>query len=57
MSEALLSVRELTKEFPLRKGLFAPRRWKRAVDDVSFEIERGRTLAKDAPMIPPPQGK
>jgi ABC-type oligopeptide transport system ATPase subunit len=45
MSEALLSVRGLTKEFPLRKGLFAPRRWKRAVDDVSFEIERGRTLA------------
>jgi ABC-type oligopeptide transport system ATPase subunit len=41
----LLSVRELTKEFPLRKGLFAPRKWKRAVDQVSFEIERGRTLA------------
>jgi ABC-type oligopeptide transport system ATPase subunit len=42
---SLLSVRGLTKEFPLRKGLFAPRKWKRAVDDVSFEIERGRTLA------------
>jgi ABC-type oligopeptide transport system ATPase subunit len=44
-SDVLLSVRELTKRFPLRKGLFAPRAWKTAVDDVSFEIPRGRTLA------------
>ncbi len=41
----LLSVQGLTKDFPLRKGLFAPRAWKRAVDGVSFDIHRGRTLA------------
>jgi ABC-type oligopeptide transport system ATPase subunit len=43
--EVVLSVRGLTKLFPLRKGLFAPRAWKTAVDDVSFEIPRGETLA------------
>jgi ABC-type oligopeptide transport system ATPase subunit len=43
--EVLLSVRGLTKRFPLRKGLLAPRVWKTAVDDVSFEIPRGQTLA------------
>src|SRR5438270_14088854 len=41
----LLSVRDLKKYFPLRKGLFAPRAWKKAVDDVSFDIPRGHTLA------------
>lgn len=45
MTDPLLCVRGLTKEFPLRRALFAPRKWKRAVDDVSFEIERGQTLA------------
>src|SRR5215831_676371 len=46
MSEApLLSVRGLKKYFPLRKGLFAPRAWKKAVDDVSFDIPHGHTLA------------
>jgi len=41
----LLSVRGLTKRFPLRKGLFTPREWKVAVDNVSFDIPRGQTLA------------
>ena len=41
----LLSVRNLKKYFPIRKGLFAPREYKRAVDDVSFDIARGQTLA------------
>src|SRR2546423_9388154 len=41
----LLSVRELKKYFPLRKGMFATRNWRKAVDDVSFDIPHGRTLA------------
>jgi ABC-type microcin C transport system duplicated ATPase subunit YejF len=40
----ILSVQGLTKRFPLRKGLFA-RAWKDAVDNVSFDISRGETLA------------
>jgi ABC-type oligopeptide transport system ATPase subunit len=46
MSEsALLEVRNLTKRFPIRKGLFQPKEWKTAVDDVSFAVPRGHTLA------------
>ena len=41
----LLSVRDLTKAFPLRSGLFKPKAWKRAVDGVSFDVKRGQTLA------------
>jgi ABC-type oligopeptide transport system ATPase subunit len=41
----LVSVRGLKKYFPLRKGLLAPRDWRKAVDDVSFDIPLGRTLA------------
>ncbi len=44
-SEVLLSVRGLSKHFPLRGGLFAPRLWNKAVDDVSFDVARGKTLA------------
>lgn len=44
-STPLLSVRGLTKRFPLRKGLFTPREWKVAVDGVSFDIASGETLA------------
>ncbi len=46
MSETpLLQVRHLTKRFPIRTGLFQPKAWKTAVDDVSFEVPRGHTLA------------
>ena len=38
MSEALLEVRHLKKYFPTKKGLLY------AVDDVSFSIEKGKTL-------------
>ncbi|OGO37935.1 MAG: hypothetical protein A2147_07100 [Chloroflexi bacterium RBG_16_57_8] len=41
----LVSVRGLTKRFPLRKGLLAPREWNVAVHDVSFDIRQGETLA------------
>ena len=41
----LVSVRNLKKYFPLRKGLFAPRAFKKAVDDVSFDVPRGTTVA------------
>jgi ABC-type oligopeptide transport system ATPase subunit len=44
-ADALLSVRDLRKYFPVRRGLLAAREWKKAVDGVSFEIPRGSTLA------------
>ena len=42
---SLLEVRNLRKDFPIRGGLFAPKAFKAAVDDVSFSIEKGKTLA------------
>ncbi len=45
MSTPVIAVRNLKKYFPQRTGLFAPKKWKHAVDDVSFEIEKGKTLA------------
>jgi ABC-type oligopeptide transport system ATPase subunit len=42
---SLLSVRDLVKQFPIRKGLFAPKAFKTAVDGVSFDIAPGKTLA------------
>jgi ABC-type oligopeptide transport system ATPase subunit len=42
---SLLAVKDLRKYFPVRRGLLAPREWKKAVDGVSFEIPRGQTLA------------
>src|ERR1700733_16022936 len=45
MSERLLSVRGLTKAFPLKGGLFGRQAGEvRAVDGVSFDIARGETL-------------
>lgn len=41
----LVSLRELTKDFPLRKGLLVPKAYKRAVDHVTLDIFRGQTLA------------
>jgi peptide/nickel transport system ATP-binding protein len=42
---ALLSVRDLTKHFPVRReGLWGPRRKVHAVDGVSFSVEPGETL-------------
>ena len=41
----LLSVQHLTKYFRMRTRLFQPTVYKRAVDDVSFEVPHGQTLA------------
>ena len=43
--DALLSVRHLKKFFPYKTGLFAKKEGKWAVDDVSFEVRRGSTMA------------
>ena len=41
-AEPLLSVRGLTKYFPLRKSLLPGQRsWVKAVDGVSFDVFRG----------------
>ena len=45
MSEPLLSVRNLTKEFPLKGGLFGRRAGSvHAVDGVDFQVGHGETL-------------
>ena len=41
---ALLTVRNLTKEFESRRGLMQKPRIVRAVDDVSFEVREGETF-------------
>ncbi|MCG8366181.1 MAG: ABC transporter ATP-binding protein [Pseudanabaenales cyanobacterium] len=41
---ALLSVRRLTKEFPIRQGFFGKKTALKAVDSVSFEVYPGETL-------------
>ncbi len=41
---ALLTIRNLTKEFESRRGLFQRPRVVRAVDDVSFEVREGETF-------------
>src|SRR5437763_16948140 len=45
MSEPLLRVQTLTKEFPLKGGLFGQRSGSvYAVDGVDFHVDRGETL-------------
>ena len=41
----LLEVKELRTWFPVKKGLFGPTRYVKAVDGVSFTLERGEVLA------------
>ena len=43
-SEPVISVRNLTKHFPVKTGLLARTRLVRAVEDVSFEVRPGETL-------------
>ena len=45
MNNALLQVKNLKKYFPIKNGLFSQvTGYVKAVDDVSFSIERGRTM-------------
>src|SRR6266566_8069172 len=43
-AQPLLQVNGLTKHFPVRGGLFSPRKTVRAVDNVSFSIAKGETV-------------
>jgi oligopeptide/dipeptide ABC transporter ATP-binding protein len=46
MAEALLEGRELTKHYPVTRGLLHRTiGWVRAVDGISFTVEQGRTLS------------
>ncbi|HEX7475407.1 MAG TPA: dipeptide ABC transporter ATP-binding protein [Dehalococcoidales bacterium] len=46
MADILLEGRDITKHYPITKGLLQRRiGWVRAIDGVSFTIERGKTLS------------
>lgn len=45
MREALVSVKNVVKTFPVNKGLFARKKFVHAVNDVSFEIMPGETFS------------
>jgi len=45
MVDPLIGVKNLRKWFPVRRGLLTPKLFVRAVDDVSFSIEKGKILA------------
>ncbi len=44
-NQPLLQAIDLKKHYPVKKGLFAPERLVKALDGVSFTLERGKTLA------------
>ena len=44
MRDTLLQVRDLRVHYPLKSGFLQPKPLLKAVDGVSFEIERGRTF-------------
>ncbi|MDU6435391.1 MAG: ATP-binding cassette domain-containing protein, partial [Pantoea sp.] len=43
--EYLLQAIDLKKHYPVKKGLFGQQRLVKALDGVSFNLERGKTLA------------
>ncbi|MGL5345384.1 MAG: peptide ABC transporter ATP-binding protein [Plesiomonas sp.] len=45
LSAPLLKAVDLKKYYPVKKGWLAPERQVRALDGVSFELQRGKTLA------------
>ena len=45
LQQPLLQATDLKKYYPVKKGLFAPERLVKALDGVSFTLERGKTLA------------
>lgn len=44
MSPPLFELRDVSREFRMRGGLFSPRRMLRAVDNVSLRVEKGEVL-------------
>ena len=40
----ILAVEGLTKFFPVKKGLFQPKSYVHAVEDISFELKEGEVL-------------
>ena len=49
MREELLRVEHMVKQFPIKQTIFEtiakkPKRYVRAVDDVSFEVNKGETV-------------
>ena len=45
MNAAVLQAQNLTRHYPVRRGLFAPAATVKALDGVSFALQPGRTLA------------
>ncbi|AOM42924.1 dipeptide ABC transporter ATP-binding protein [Xenorhabdus hominickii] len=45
MPAPLLKASGLTKYYPVKTGIFSPERMVKALDGVSFELEKGKTLA------------
>ena len=43
--QPLLQAIDLKKHYPVKKGMFAPERLVKALDGVSFNLERGKSLA------------
>ena len=44
--QPLLQAIDLKKYYPVKKGLFAPERLVKALDGVSFNLERGKTIIR-----------
>lgn len=45
LQQPLLRAIDLKKHYPVKKGIFSPERLVKALDGVSFTLERGKTLA------------
>lgn len=45
IAQPLLHVKDLKKHYPVKKGFFSPERMVKALDGVSFDLARGKTLA------------
>ncbi|EAA3029569.1 dipeptide ABC transporter ATP binding subunit DppF [Salmonella enterica subsp. enterica serovar Bovismorbificans] len=45
LQQPLLRAIDLKKHYPVKKGIFSPERLVKALDGVSFNLERGKTLA------------
>ena len=58
-AQPLLQVKGLTKHFPVRGDLFSARKTVRAVDDVSFAIQKAKRSGSSANPVAasrPPRG-